>query len=103
MESFDRLIKLLINVPLYGPNEAELTIDSLTTLLNNLRDKNSAVLSTVAPLSNARLERNNILYKTDTGLVDIAMDAKFYIKSLFGATSPQFKQVSKLEFRKYLT
>ena len=103
MESFDRLIKLLINVPLYGPNEAELTTDSLTTLLNNLRDKNSAVLSTVAPLSNARLERNNILYKTDTGLVDIAMDAKFYIKSLFGATSPQFKQVSKLEFRKYLT
>jgi len=101
MESFDKLIKLLTNVPLYGPNETDLTIDSLTTLYNNLRDKNAAVLSAAIPLSNARLTRNDILYKTDTGLIDTARNAKFYIKSLFGATSPQYKQVSKLGFRKY--
>ena len=101
MESFDKLIKLLSNVPLYRPNETELTIDSLTTFYNNLRDKNSAVINAVTPLSNARLARNSILYQTDTGLVDTAMDAKYYIKSLFGATSPQYKQVSKLEFRTY--
>ena len=101
MESLDKLIKLLTNIPLYAPNETELTIGSLTTLYINLREKNSAVLSAAIPLSNARLMRNNVLYKTDTGLVDTAMDAKFYIKSLFGATSPEYKQVSKLEFRDY--
>ncbi len=101
MESLDKLINLLNTIPLYVPNERELTIDSLTSLSNKLKEKNSAVIASVTPLSNARLARNNVLYKTDTGLVDTAMDAKFYIKSLFGATSPEYKQVSKLEFRNY--
>ncbi len=101
MESFDKLINLLNTIPFYGPNESELTIESLTALSNRLKEKNSAVIAAVIPLSNARLARNNVLYKTDTGLVDMAMDAKFYIKSLFGATSPEYKQVSKLEFRNY--
>jgi len=101
MESLDKLINLLNTIPLYGPNERELTIESLTSLSNKLKEKNSAVISSVTPLSNARLARNNVLYKTDTGLVDTAMDAKFYIKSLFGATSSEYKQVSKLEFRNY--
>ena len=101
MESLDKLIKLLISVPLYEPNETELKTDALTALYNTLKEKNTTVISAVTPLSNARLTRNNILYREDTGLVDTAMDAKFYIKSLFGATSPEFKQVSKLEFRTY--
>ena len=101
MESLDKLINLLNTIPFYNPNEGELTVDSLTFLSNKLKEKNSAVIASVTPLSNARLARNSILYKTDTGLVDTAMDAKFYIKSLFGATSPEYKQVSKLEFRNY--
>ena len=101
MENLDKLIKLLGTIPFYSPNEVELTVDSLIALSNKLKAINSAVLGAVTPLSNARLARNSILYKTDTGLVDTAMDAKFYIKSLFGATSPEFKQVSKLEFRTY--
>ena len=31
-------------------------------------------------------------------MVDIALDSKAYIKSAFGGTSPQYKQVSKLKF-----
>ena len=101
MESLDKLINLLNTIPFYTPNEGELSVDSLSALSNKLKEKNSAVIASVTPLSNARLVRNNVLYKTDTGLVDTAMDAKFYIKSLFGATSPEYKQVSKLEFRNY--
>jgi hypothetical protein len=33
-------------------------------------------------------------------LVDLAFEVKKYVKSLFGATSPQFKQVSGLQFKK---
>ena len=39
------------------------------------------------------------MYKANTRMVDIALDSKAYIKSAFGATSPQYKQVSKLEFK----
>ena len=99
LDNFDKLIQLLSSIELYAPNEPELKITALTELYNDLKDKNKAVVNTATPLSNARIARNNIFYKADTGLVDIAADVKTYIKSLFGASSPQYKQVSKLEFK----
>ena len=99
LDNFDKLIKLLTSVTLYAPNEAVLKVTALTTLYNDLKAKNTAVVTATTPLSNARISRNDILYKANTGLVDIALDTKTYIKSLYGATSPQYKQVSKLEFK----
>ena len=99
IDSFDKLMKLLASVALYAPNEAELKVTALTAILNDLRAKNTAVISATTLLSNARISRNAILYKENTGLVDITVDTKTYIKSLYGATSPQYKQVSKLEFK----
>ncbi|MDD3859910.1 MAG: hypothetical protein PHW83_06910 [Bacteroidales bacterium] len=99
LDNFDKLIKLLTSVTLYAPNEADLKVTALTTLYNDLKTKNTAVVIATTPLSNARISRNDILYKPNTGLVDIALDTKTYIKSLYGATSPQYKQVSKLEFK----
>ena len=58
-----------------------------------------SVLAATVPLSNARIARNEVLYKEKTGLVDTAFDVKVYIKSLFGASSPQYKQISKLAFK----
>ncbi|MBN2788045.1 MAG: hypothetical protein JXQ69_06960 [Paludibacteraceae bacterium] len=99
LDNFDKLIKLLTSVTLYAPNEADLKVTALTTLYNDLKAKNTAVVTATTPLSNARISRNDILYKANTGLVDIALDTKTYIKSLYGATSPQYKQVSRLEFK----
>lgn len=99
LDNFDKLIKLLASVTLYAPNEAELKVTALTTFYNDLKAKNAAVVAATTPLSNARISRNDILYKPNIGLVDLALDTKTYIKSLFGATSPQYKQVSKLEFK----
>lgn len=98
IDNLDKLIKLLIAQPAYAPNEAELTTASLTALLENMKTVNKAVVDAYTPLSNARIERNRILYSPKTGLVDIAADVKRYVKSLFGAGSPQFKQVSGLRF-----
>ena len=98
LENLDKLIALLTSVELYNPNEEELKVTSLTALYNDLKAKNADVVTTTIQLSNARISRNDILYKPLTGLVDIAFDTKIYIKSVFGASSPQFKQVSKLNF-----
>lgn len=99
LDNFDKLIQLLNTIELYAPNEPELKVTALTALYNDLKEKNTAVINATTPISNARIARNNILYKENTGLVDVALDVKTYIKSVFGATSPQYKQVSKLEFR----
>jgi hypothetical protein len=98
LDNFDKLVKFLSGVPQYAPNEEDLKVTTLTALYNDLKAKNSAVVNAATLLNNARILRNEVLYKTNTGLVDLAIDTKTYIKSVFGATSPQFKLVSKLEF-----
>ena len=99
IENMDKFIKLLTSVPQYAPNEEDLKVSTLTTIFNNLIAKNSAVLAATVPVSNARIARNEILYKENTGLVDTAADVKTYIKSVFGASSPQYKQISNLAFK----
>ena len=98
IENFDKLIMLLSSVPLYNPNEEELKIETLKALYSQLKEKNTEVILPIVQLSNSRIARNKILYSENTGLVDVALDSKTYIKSIFGATSPQYKQISKLRF-----
>lgn len=98
LDNFDKLIKLLTSVTLYAPNEADLKVTALTTLYNDLKAKNTAVINAATPLSNARIARNDVLYKEITGMVSIVAAVKAYIKSLFGATSPQYKQISSLKY-----
>lgn len=103
VENLDKFISLLSSIPQYAPNEEELKVTSLSTLLDSLRAKNTDVITAEVQLSNARIARNDIQNKPLTGLVDIALDTKIYIKSVFGASSPQYKQVSKLEFKRITT
>jgi hypothetical protein len=98
LDNFDKLIKLLASEAEYSPNEADITIEALTTLYNDLSVKNTAVISATVPLSNARISRDKFLYTPITGVVDISVDVKMYIKSVFGATSPQYKAISGLKF-----
>jgi len=101
IDNLDKLIKLFSSVAAYAPNEADLKIAALTAVHTDLKAKNMAVVNAETPLGNARIARNTTMYKDDIGLVDVANDVKTYIKSVFGATSPQYKQVSSLKFTKY--
>lgn len=99
LDNFDKLIKLLASIPEYAPNEDDLSIAGLTALYNDLNAKNTAVLNARVTLKTARTSRDKILYTPLTGLVDLALDVKMYVKSLFGTTSPEARQISKLEFK----
>lgn len=98
LENFDKLIMLLESIPYYKPNEEELKVVSLKSLQTDLKAKNNDAVVASIQLSNARIARNELLYKPITGLINRAFDFKIYIKSVYGATSPQYKQVSKLKF-----
>ncbi len=99
IDHFTSLVKLLEQYPTYAPNEHELSITGLQEKLTLLKSTNTNQITTYTAYNNAMIERNRILYHTDTGLVKISKNVKQYIKSIFGATSPQFKQVSGLEFK----
>jgi hypothetical protein len=98
LNNFNKLIALLASISLYAPNEIELKVATLTEYYNNLKNLNSAVVVANTAIDNARIARNQLLYAANTGLYDIATSVKAYIKSVYGAKSPQFKQVSGLKF-----
>lgn len=100
IENFSKLITLLTNEPLYIPNETDVKLITLNTLLTSLKTTNTAVISETTPASNARISRNKILYLPVTGLYDIQLEVKKYVKSVFGARSPEFKQISGIKFTK---
>lgn len=100
IENFDKLLKLLASVAVYAPNEANLKITALTAYLDDLRAKNSALVTATVTLNKARNARNEIMYKDETGMVDMAYGVKSYVKSVFGASSPQYKSISKIKFTK---
>jgi hypothetical protein len=81
----------------YTPNETDLTVASLTAKQTTLSTKQAAVAVAYTNVSNARIARNNTLYNPETGLVDTASEVKKYIKSVFGAASPQYNQVKGIQ------
>jgi hypothetical protein len=99
VEHFNKLIELLKTEPSYAPNENELKIVTLTTILTSLKIANTSVTNSYTSITNARITRDKTLYKTKTGLVPIALDVKNYVKSIFGASSPEFKQINKVSFK----
>lgn len=99
VEHFDNLVKLLDTSGGYAPNETDLQITALNAKATAMKTANDNVTATVAPLSNARIARNEVLYAETDGLCDLAALVKKYVKSVYGADSPQFKQISGLEFR----
>ncbi|HNW99631.1 MAG TPA: hypothetical protein PKK00_14590 [Bacteroidales bacterium] len=100
LDNFAKLINLLSTETGYIPNETDLKVTALNTMLASMKAKNTAVINTITALSNARIDRNKIFYKENIGLYDIAMDVKVYVKSVYGSTSPEYKEVSGIKFTK---
>ncbi len=98
IDHFSKIIETVSQETNYKPNETELKTVTLQAKLNNLKATNTGLINGYTNWSNSRISRNSVLYNPLTGLVQTALDVKKYVKSVFGATSPQFKQVSGLEF-----
>ena len=105
-QSYDQLIQHLAGLTSvleaetsYTPNETDLQVSTLQTKIADLTAKNTAVATAYASISNSRIARNETLYSSSTGLVETANEVKKYIKSVFGASSPQFAQVKGIQFK----
>ncbi len=99
VDTFDKQVKLLASLPEYAPNEPELTVANLQALYSTLKTANAAVVNNGTQISNGRLSRNQIMYNPETGLTATSADVKSYVKSIFGASSPNYKQISALSFK----
>ena len=100
VEHFNGLIELVSSHTEYNPNEIELKVATLQTYSTELRTANTNVQNANTDWSNSRISRDKTLYADNTGLVDIALDVKAYVKSVFNSTSPQYGQISGIEFKR---
>ena len=97
-ENFGILLQLLGTIPTYNPNEDDLKLLNLETYKNSLVSSTQSVDQTEAELNNKLIERDQLLYADGTGLYSIVQNVKKYVKSLYGATSPEYANVSGIEF-----
>jgi hypothetical protein len=99
-ENFKKLASFLSGITKYNPNEADLKITALNTHAASLVTLNDAANTTFVPYANARIQRDKLLYADVTGAHDIVQQVKAYVASVFGATSPEYKLISKITIKK---
>ena len=97
---FGAMIELLRNELLYVPNETALKVVTLEILYADMNAANDAVKAGIVPHNNALIARNVALYTRTTGLTDVGQASKDYVRSVFGYSSPEFKLVSGIKFRR---
>jgi len=100
IENLTKFVLFLEAISDYHPNEPDITVSSLRAKLEDIKTKDAGLSTAEALLGAARLSRDTVLYTDNTGLVDVGMEVKLYTKSVFGADSPQYKQISKIKFTK---
>lgn len=98
LEHYSALIALVASEPTYKPNEAELKNARLNTFKTQLTKANNNAINATTPYLQAIEKRNKVLYTPKTGLVDVAQEAKAYVKSVSTITLPEFRQISGLKF-----
>ena len=99
-EHFDKLVKTVASEPRYTPNEPELSVEGLHQTLADLFSLNLAVREAEIRLEEARIKRNTVYYIAPENLVETAVAAKAYVRSVFGYQSQVHLQVQKLRFTK---
>ncbi|MDR1680900.1 MAG: hypothetical protein LBS12_03860 [Prevotellaceae bacterium] len=96
-----KIVSILKAEPAYLPAETDLTIATLEAMLAAMRSSNHAAILAEIPLFTARAIRNRILYARYSGLVDIALDVKKYVRGAFGFDSIEYAQVRRIKFHRY--
>lgn len=100
VDNFEALIVILKTERHYNPSETELKLPALNALLTEMKTKNTSCVTSWAALSNARLNRNKLLYGELTGMVDTASEVKTYLSSVLGTMTTELEQVGTLQFIK---
>jgi hypothetical protein len=96
--NLQRLIEYLTVLTGYAPNEPDLQLQSLNTLFTTLSTHNRTASTARFALVQARIARDTALYDPRAGLVQLAKMVKNYVKSAFGANSPQYLAIKGLTF-----
>lgn len=89
----------LASFPHYSPNEHEISLENLQNIYTELTTLSNAVNVAGNALITARKNRNQVLYKDQTNIIQIVRDIKAYVKSLGDTAKPYYNAMVKLKFK----
>lgn len=99
-ENLAKLLKLIDKIDNYSPNIDDLKLENLNTYQASLVSATQIVNKTEAELNSELISRNKILYNKENGVYEIGQNIKKYVKSVYGATAPEYINASKVKFTK---
>jgi|GEM_PF-631164 len=99
IENFGDIVDFMDKSGFYGPNETDISIAGLTATYEDMKSTNKICSQNGIDLDKARMLRDTVMFTKGTGLVDVLLGVKKYVKSAFGATSVQYKSISYLKFK----
>ncbi len=82
----------------YQPNEASLSLKGLRQTLAELKQAHDRVNTAHVTLTNARLERDKVMYQGPFSVVRTALAVKRYVQGVFGTVSSEYRNVAPIRF-----
>lgn len=98
-QHFSGLRELVSSHKAYRPNEEELQPEVLYRFQESLMNATSNVDTALSLWSGTRIERDKLLYHPANGIVHISRAVKEYVKSVFGASGREYKEVKAIPFK----
>ena len=100
--NFQQFVLLLKADTNYAPNEPDLTIVSLEGLLDELKTVNLSVEEILGHAINFRILRDHSLYDLETGVIDVSLACKKYVKGVYGAMTLEASSVTSIALRRIM-
>lgn len=98
--NFEKLVMQAQSISSYAPNETNIKITTLKTLVANLKTVNLNAITATNAVNLSRNQRNFSFYADNTGLYDITKKVKLYTRQIYGTQSSQYHQATAIKFIK---
>jgi hypothetical protein len=102
-DNFNQLLNLYKKDVNYTTNEADLSVTSLENFHAEVRAANENVWKVLSHAIKLRTERDHGLYDIETGVIDVTLACKKYVRGVYGAKSPEAKAVSRIYLKRFMT
>ncbi|MDO8928776.1 MAG: hypothetical protein Q7W54_07290 [Bacteroidota bacterium] len=100
IDNIGKYIQLIETESLYNPNEPDLTTAAINDKYLTLKTAQADWNKTDVNLETAKRQRDLVISADNTGLCDIGLGVKKYVKSAFGPDSPEHKSLSDKKIQK---
>jgi hypothetical protein len=101
-DNFKHLIEIYKSDTNYATSDTELTTASLLSLLDDINAANTIVAGLITEATLKRIARDESLYMIGTGIIDVSLACKKYVRSVYGAQSAQAKTVTSIYLKRFM-